>query len=201
MRLIASALLIAVALRLFVVRNMDLTNLVGKLTTFRIGDFRARLVDALAALLFLGICVTSANSTDISNDSVPSPPSPVYVLAPDDQVAIRGLGIQELEGRPARVDMRGIIDVPLIGHMKAGGLTVQQLETTLEQELKRYVLDPKITVTVVEYHRNVISIFGAVNRPGVYQISTERTLVQVLSDAQGLAANAGNSIHITREKS
>lgn len=124
-----------------------------------------------------------------------------YVLAPDDQVAIRGLGVQELDGRAAKVDLLGDIDVPLVGHVKAAGLTVQALEAELERQLKRYVVEPKVSVTVIEYHRDLISIFGAVNRPGVYQISGERTLIQVLSDAQGLATTAGNSIHITRDKS
>jgi polysaccharide biosynthesis/export protein len=165
-----------------------------------IGNFGWLFIAAMIVLPVPGTFVINAESSRSPDESGPSPASGSYVLVPDDQVAIRGLGIQELDGRPARVDMRGIIDVPLVGHVNAGGLTVQQLETTLQQELKKYVIDPKITVTVIEYHRDVISIFGAVNRPGVYQIPGDRTLVQVLSDAQGLAATAGNSIHITREK-
>jgi polysaccharide biosynthesis/export protein len=123
-----------------------------------------------------------------------------YLLCPDDQVVIRALGVQELDGRPAKVDVLGAIDVPLTGNVKAAGLTVQELETRLEQDLKRYVVNPKVTVTLSEYHRDVVSILGAVSKPGVYQLSGVRTLVQVLSDAQGLTATAGNVIHITRDK-
>lgn len=127
-----------------------------------------------------------------------------YLLGPDDQVIIRALGVDEFNdqnSKPALIDMRGFVDVPIIGYVKAAGLTVQQLEETITEQLQKYVRNPKVTVTVVEYKSQPVSIVGSVMQPGVYHLSGQNTLVQVLSQAQGLSEDASNKINITRDKS
>src|SRR5271163_3291300 len=68
------------------------------------------------------------------------------VLGPDDEVTIRVLGVEDIDGKLARIDVGGYIDVPLAGKIKAAGLTVEQLELELTQELKRYVREPHVSV-------------------------------------------------------
>jgi len=53
---------------------------------------------------------------------------------------------------------------------------------------------------VAEFKSQPVSVVGSVLQPGVYKLTGENTLVQVLSQAQGLAEDAGNKINITREK-
>jgi len=74
-----------------------------------------------------------------------------YVLGPDDQIAVRALDVEEMDGKLARVDLRGYIDVPLLGNIKAAGLSVDQLEAQLTERLRKYVQEPRVTVTVSEY--------------------------------------------------
>lgn len=119
-------------------------------------------------------------------------------LGPDDQVTLRALGIEEIDGKLARVDLNGYIDVPLVGKIKAAGLTVNELEAEIASELKRYVREPKVSVTVTEYRSEPVSVLGAVNTPGVYSLGGSTTLTQVLSRAGGLRTDAGNTIEITR---
>jgi polysaccharide biosynthesis/export protein len=127
-----------------------------------------------------------------------------YVLGPDDQIIIRAVGIDEFnsqgDGKPAQIDMRGYVDVPIVGHVKAAGLRVQELEAAIREDLRKYVRDPHVTVTVAEYKSEPVSIVGSVTQPGVYHLSGQNTLVQVLSQAQGLSENASNKINITRDK-
>lgn len=136
--------------------------------------------------------------------SKPDDSANTYVLGPNDQLIIRAVGIDEFnsqpDSKPAQIDMRGYVDVPIVGHVRAAGLTVQQFESALAEELRKYVRDPQVTVTVAEFKSQPVSIVGAVTQPGVYHLTGRNTLVEVLSQAQGLGEDAGNSINITREK-
>src|SRR6266566_4636781 len=54
-----------------------------------------------------------------------------YVLGPDDQIRIWSLGMEEITDKPVRIAPNGDIDLPLIGAIHAGGLTVEELKTRL----------------------------------------------------------------------
>jgi polysaccharide export outer membrane protein len=129
-------------------------------------------------------------------------PSPaLYVLGPDDQITIRALNMEEEIGKePYRVDFRGNIDVPLIGRVQAGGLTVEQLETELSHRLAKELTEPTVSISIKEFRSQPVSVLGAVLTPGVHQIHGSKTLFEVLSAAGGLKPEAGNTIHITRRK-
>jgi polysaccharide biosynthesis/export protein len=123
-------------------------------------------------------------------------------LGAGDTIIIRAVGIDEFSDKTDTklIDMRGYVDVPIVGHVKAAGLTVQQLEAAISKDLQKYVRDPQVTVTVAEFKSQPVSIVGSVLQPGVYKLTGQNTLVQVLSQAQGLAEDAGNTINVTREK-
>jgi len=123
-----------------------------------------------------------------------------YVLGPDDQVIIRVLDVDEFDGKPTTVDLEGFIDVPLIGHVKANGLTAEQLQAQLAVQLSKYIRAPNVTVTLEELKSQPVSVIGAVTQPGSYHLNGHNTLIQVLSEAHGLSQEAGDSIKITRHK-
>jgi polysaccharide biosynthesis/export protein len=123
-----------------------------------------------------------------------------YVLGPDDQISVRVLNLDEIGPQPVRIDMRGYINLALAGRIQAGGLTVELLETEIAKRLKSYVLSPTVSVTIVEYHSQPISVLGAVNQPGVHQLQGHKTLFEALSLANGLRPDAGDQIKITRRK-
>jgi len=58
--------------------------------------------------------------------------------------------------------------------------------------------DPQVSVFVQEMKSHSVSVFGAVEKPGVYQIRYAKPLIEILSMAQGLAADAGESVIIER---
>ena len=133
--------------------------------------------------------------------SSPTPTSSEkYILGPDDQITVRALEVEEIDGKTARVDLQGYIDLPLIGKIRAAGLSVDAVETELSNRLRKYVRDPQVSVTVSEYHSQPVSVLGAVNTPGVYNLTGPSTLEQVLSRAGGLRSDAGNTISITRRQ-
>src|SRR6266446_10021315 len=71
-----------------------------------------------------------------TGQQVPASPAPAqpeeqshYVLGPDDQIKVWVLGVEEISDKPLRIDPSGAIDLPLIGEIQAGGLTVVQLRS------------------------------------------------------------------------
>lgn len=80
-----------------------------------------------------------------------------------------------------QVSAAGNIEVPLIGEIKAAGLTKQQLQTVLTQKLSSYVKDPMVNVRFLQYNINVL---GEVRQPGIKSFPTDRvTIIDALSAA------------------
>ena len=118
-----------------------------------------------------------------------------YVLGPDDQIVIRLIDAPDISDKPVLIGTNGDITLPMIGRVKAGGLTVEQLETELNTRLKEFIQEPQTSVTVTEFGSQPVSIFGAVKKPGVVQLRGQQTLYQVLSMAGGPREDAGLHPH------
>jgi polysaccharide biosynthesis/export protein len=121
-----------------------------------------------------------------------------YVLAANDQILIRAFQVEEIGERPYRIDMDGNVDLPLVGTVKAGGLSVDQLEAELTKRLATYVRNPQVSVTVVQYRSEPVFFIGAFAHPGIYALQGRRTLVDMLASIGGLLPNASRRITITR---
>ncbi|MBI2685990.1 MAG: polysaccharide biosynthesis/export family protein [Acidobacteria bacterium] len=128
-----------------------------------------------------------------------------YILGADDQIAIHVLDLEEFsEGqsgkdRMYRIDLRGMVNLPLVGRLHAAGQTVEQVEATLAERLKEYLKTPSVTVTVAEYKSQPISVIGQVQTPGVHQLQGRKSLLEVISVVGGLKPEAGHQIKITRK--
>ena len=128
-------------------------------------------------------------------------PDSGYVLGPDDEIVIHALEAPEIPDKPILIGTNGNITLALIGRVKAAGLTVEQLETELNTQLKKYVKDPQVSVTVTEFRSQPVSVFGAVTKPGVIQLRGRKTLYEVLSMAGGPRdETAGSSLTVTRRR-
>lgn len=122
-----------------------------------------------------------------------------YTLGPGDQMVIRASGIEEITDKPIPIDSLGNIDLPTVGRIAAAGLTTEQLEAAIEARLKKYLVDPDVSVYLAEMRSQPISVLGAVQQPGVHQLQGEKSLFEVLSLAGGLRENSGNVVKITRK--
>ena len=133
-----------------------------------------------------------------SVEHAPSSNAAEYIIGPEDVLDINVFEAQELN-RQARVAANGEISLPLLGAVRASGLTPRQLETTLEELLhQKYMKDPHVGVFVRDMESHPVSVMGAVRKPGTYQIRGSKSLLQVLSLAEGLADDAGEDIIILR---
>jgi polysaccharide export outer membrane protein len=125
-----------------------------------------------------------------------------YVIGPEDVLQITVFDVPDLN-QTVRVANDGTIGLPLLGRLTASGLTSDQLRDRLEAKLgKNLVQNPQVSVFVEQYHARPVSIVGAVEKPGLYQITGPRSLVEMISLAGGLAkrntASPGKTVYITR---
>jgi polysaccharide export outer membrane protein len=122
-----------------------------------------------------------------------------YQLGPGDEIIIYALDADELANKPIRVSTSGEINLPLIGRINAAGMTVKALEDEIKNRLKVYIQEPQISVNVVQFRSQPVSVIGHVGTPGVHQLEGRKTLIEVLSMAGGLRGDAGARIKITRK--
>jgi polysaccharide export outer membrane protein len=101
--------------------------------------------------------------------------------------------------RTLRVSASGEISLQLLGSVRAEGLTPRQLELVLQELLRRtYMKDPHVGVFVRELQSHPVSVVGAVKKPGVFQIRGTKTVLELLSMAEGLADDAGDTVLVMR---
>ncbi len=155
---------------------------------------RATQLTLVWLMLCLGAVLTPASESDAAGIGGE------YLVGPGDVLGIAVFEVEELS-KPLTVGPRGTIQAPLVGEVEVGGQTPQQIEQRLRQLYGRDLLrDPQISVRVEEFRSQPVSILGAVERPGVYQLRGRRRLVEVLAMAGGLAADVGERITIIRRR-
>jgi len=98
-----------------------------------------------------------------------------------------------------QVSTNGNIEVPLVGEVKAAGLTKQQLQTVLTQKLSSYVKDPMVNIRFLQYNVNVL---GEVRQPGIKSFPTDRvTIIDALSAAGDASDYARrDNVQVIREE-
>jgi polysaccharide biosynthesis/export protein len=123
-----------------------------------------------------------------------------YVIGPDDLLNVYILDVQELS-RDYRVSAAGTITLPVLANpLDAAGLTLSQFSKLLAQELKTQglVSDPHITLSVDQSRIHSVAIVGAVHKPQVYPLLSRTTLLDILSEAEGVTDDAGNLVIVHR---
>jgi len=128
------------------------------------------------------------------------PNLPVQKIGRDDLIGVTVYDSPELT-RTIRVGSEGEIRLPMLSqHIKAAGLYPAELERTITAALveENVLVDPIVTVSVVEYRSRPIVVAGAVKNPITFQATGNVTLLDAISQAQGLTENAGAEILIRR---
>lgn len=111
-----------------------------------------------------------------------------YLIGPLDELSISVFREPDLSVAKALVDSDGKVQVPLLGPVSASGLTASQLARAIEAGFaQRYLVDPRVSVAVVESSRRRVTVDGAVGKPGVYEMPGRISLIDAVALAQGLS--------------
>ncbi|HKY06532.1 MAG TPA: polysaccharide biosynthesis/export family protein, partial [Blastocatellia bacterium] len=109
-----------------------------------------------------------------------------YKLGPADQLAIRVLGQPDYSLERAEVSPAGRIYHPLVGDVEVAGLTVDQLTRKLTVELGQFIIDPKVSISLLAANSALIGVLGDVSRPGIVVMSRPMTVLDALSASGGI---------------
>jgi polysaccharide biosynthesis/export protein len=107
-------------------------------------------------------------------------------------------GNSTMERQTYLVDFGGNIDFPVIGTIKVGNTTVNDLKLQLRKKLSEYVSDVVVNIRIMNFK---VSVLGEVNKPGVINVNSQRiTLLDALAIAGDLTLyGRRNNILIMRE--
>ena len=122
-----------------------------------------------------------------------------YVLGPEDQISFHVVDLEDISDKPVRIDPNGFIDLALVGRLHVAGLSVEELRSLLAQKLAKYIVAPQITVSILDYHSQPVSVVGAVTNSGIHQLQGQRRVVDLITMAGGLRSDAGAQLQITRQ--
>jgi polysaccharide export outer membrane protein len=121
-----------------------------------------------------------------------------YVLQPGDLLTVSVWKETDLS-TDLIVRPDGGISMPLVGEVEAAGHTVEQVRSTIDQRLRKYIPDPTVAVIVKQAAGNQIFVLGKVNKPGSYPINRPVDVMQALSLAGGTTPFAAlNDIRVLR---
>jgi polysaccharide export outer membrane protein len=130
-----------------------------------------------------------------------------YKIGPEDLLEItlfnipEGLGIeQKVTPRTVtvRVTHQGQISLPLLGEIDAKGLTVSSLEKTVRERYDKYIHNPQVGILIREFRQRV-SVIGAVQKPGIVELTGPKTVIEILAIAGGVSEKAGSQVHVYRQ--
>lgn len=130
---------------------------------------------------------------------LPAMPADDYIVGTEDVLKITVYNYPDLT-TTERVSGEGIITLPLVGEIKVAGLTTDLVAKTIAKKLADgFIIDPNVSVFVVEFRSKKIIVMGQVNKPGVYMLSGNTTFLELLSLAGGLTRDAGGKATIKRK--
>lgn len=135
-----------------------------------------------------------------SSASSVNPMGQRYLVAKDDLLDIYIVDLPDIS-RTYRIDEDGMLTLPMLPRpLMAAGLTLDQVSKALRKELLEAGLltDPQVSVTLKSSSWNMVVLSGAAKKPGLYPVYGRTSLLELLTEAEGLSDEAGNTAIITR---
>lgn len=149
---------------------------------------------SLVALVSLAQSAPRAQSAPDRPKLAAQPSADDYRVGIDDVLVVSVLQAPELN-TSARVSQLGTISLPLIGEIPVAGLSSHEIAAAVATKLReKYIREPEVSVQVTDTQSHGVSVIGAVKKPGVVQIRGTKTLLEVLSLAEGVTDDVGEDI-------
>ncbi len=146
-------------------------------------------------LAYIGLALAAASTAAAGLQS-----SSDYRIGARDLLEITVLGVAEINKLVVRVSEDGLITLPLLGEVNVNNLTRSEVERELTRRVgEKYVRNPQVTVFIQEYLSKRVSVLGAVERPGPFELLGRQTVLSVISQAGGLTRDAGKEIIVIRQ--
>ena len=121
-----------------------------------------------------------------------------YVIGPQDVLTVQVFDQADLGGKYT-VETDGTFSFPLIGRVRAGGMTLRAFETELRKKLADgYFKNPQVTVSVEQYRSQRVFVMGEVRNPGPVPLTGGMSLIEALARAGSTLPSASGEVAIVR---
>jgi polysaccharide export outer membrane protein len=134
-----------------------------------------------------------------ANGSQPAtvPDQSAMTIGPGDLIDLSVYQVPELIMK-VRVDLNGVVSLPLIGDLRLAGLTVRDAQLLIARELieRQLVKKPEVSLFIEEFATQGITVYGEVSTPGIYPLMGPHKLYDAISAAGGLTLKAGRTVTI-----
>ena len=139
------------------------------------------------------VCAFSVIGANFACAQSPDQPvnisQPSHVLLPGELIQIKVFREPDLD-TSVRIPGDGYVNFPLIGQVALSGQSVQQATRVIQDRLQtRFLVNPQVSITVLEPAKRLFTVLGQVQRPGTYRFpATEQQnldLLQVIGIAGG----------------
>src|SRR5262244_4630680 len=104
-----------------------------------------------------------------------------YRLGPADEIAIRVNGQPDYTVERAKVSPTGSVYHPLLGDVEVAGMTVPRLTKRLTKDLGEYLVDPKVSVSLLEANSAKIGVLGDVLHPGILVMNKPMNVLEAIT--------------------
>lgn len=116
-----------------------------------------------------------------------------YRLGAADEIAIRVVGQPEYTIERAKVSPLGTVYHPLLGDLEVTGLTIEQLTARMTKELNEYLVNPKVSVALLEANSAKIGVIGDVMHPGILVMSKPMNVLEAILASGGVTDTGSKS--------
>jgi polysaccharide export outer membrane protein len=153
--------------------------------------------------LLLAMCLvaTAAQTNTTNSAATTNSLRREYLLAANDVVQVKVYQEDDLDAK-VRVSRDGSVTLPLLGTVSIGGKSREQSASLIRELLAaKYLVNPQVTVDVVEYSKRRFTVLGQVQRPGTYEFPGDESinLLQAISMAGGYT-RLGNSSKVSVQR-
>jgi polysaccharide biosynthesis/export protein len=138
----------------------------------------------LNSITRMGLC--SYHQDSLAGDQA----SRDFIIGVEDVLSINVWKEPDLSIREIIVRPDGKISIPLIGDVRAKGISASQLQENIAKSLSEFISTPMVTVTVVRIMSQTVSVMGEVQRPGSFALNSSMTVIDVLARAGGVTLDA-----------
>ena len=116
------------------------------------------------------------------------PVSPDYTVGPGDEIVLRAWGSIDVDYR-STVDRNGLLSLPKIGSFNVAGVKASELEKHLRAQIGRLFTNFNLSVSLGQLRAVKVFVVGPAQRPGVYTLPSQSTMLSALVAAGGPAAH------------
>ncbi len=124
-----------------------------------------------------------------------------YLLQPGDLIEVK-VFMENGMDRTVRISGQGFITFPMVGNIKISDHSVSSAEAAISQGLKKYLLNPQVSMLIKEYGNKTVYVLGQVTKPSAIQLPPERplTVLEAISSVGGFTEIAAQSkVRVLRE--